>query len=116
MPGHCDNGEGSATLAHNPRLLMFRFGDSYFGKVDWVPGLFYVRTRFLHIWFFPFVPRQSYLFFDEPPGGSYLGVRIPLRWTTMKERRFAWPWTINVKITLRELMTELGIRGREHGG
>jgi hypothetical protein len=64
--------------------LMFIVGDNYYGKVDHVPGLFYVKTRFLHVWWFPFVPRESYLFFDEKPGwGGLRGVKIPLRWKSV---------------------------------
>src|SRR5262249_17721267 len=62
---------------------MFLFGDNYFGKTDHVPGLFLVRTRFLHIWFFPLVPRESYLFFDEQPADHHWGVRIPFHWKSV---------------------------------
>jgi hypothetical protein len=63
---------------------MLVFGDDYWGKVDWVPGLFYIKTRFLHIWWFPLVPRQSILFLDEnPPPKSPRGVAVPLRWKSV---------------------------------
>ena len=62
---------------------MFFFGDNYYGQVDRVRGLFFVRTRFLHIWFVPLIPRESYLFFDEQPDGQYIGVRIPLNWKSV---------------------------------
>jgi hypothetical protein len=63
---------------------MFVFGDDYWGKVDWVPGLFYVKTRFLHIWWLPMVPRESILFFDENPAPpSPRGVPISLRWKSI---------------------------------
>jgi len=62
---------------------MFFFGDNYYGKVDRVPGLFFVRTRFLHVWFVPLVPRESYLFFDGPPYGGYAGIRIRLNWKSV---------------------------------
>jgi hypothetical protein len=63
---------------------MFMVGDYYYGKVDHVPGLFYVKTRFLHIWWFPFVPRESWLFMDEAPvWGGRRGVRIAFRWKSV---------------------------------
>jgi hypothetical protein len=67
---------------------VFIFGDDYFGRVDSVPGLFCVKTRFLHIWWFPLVPRESYLFLDqESAGRGFDGIRVPLRW---KSVWFAW--------------------------
>ena len=63
---------------------MFIVGDDYWGKVDWLPGLFYVKTRFLHIWWFPLVPRGSVLFYDENPAPEEpRGVRIPMRWKSV---------------------------------
>ena len=64
------------------------FGDDYYGKVDWVPGLFYVRTRFLHVWWFPLIPRESYLFLEQPDAaGNPVALPIPLRWQSVW---FAW--------------------------
>jgi hypothetical protein len=37
------------------------FGEDLFGKVDQVPGLCHVRTRFLHVMFFPLGPTASFL-------------------------------------------------------
>src|ERR1051325_3264356 len=69
-------------------FLMFVFGDDYFGRVDSVPGLFSVKTRFLHIWWFPLIPRESYVFLDgDQTPGRHNGVRVPLRW---KSVFFAW--------------------------
>jgi hypothetical protein len=36
-------------------------GTQFYGKVDRVPGLCYVVTRFFHVWFIPLIPLQSYL-------------------------------------------------------
>lgn len=55
-------------------------GDDYYGKVDHVPGLFFVKTRFLHVWWFPLVPRDSHLILDDD---SRRGVSIPLRWKSV---------------------------------
>jgi hypothetical protein len=62
---------------------MFFFGDNYFGQVDRVPGLFHVKTRFLHIWFVPLVPRESYLFFDGVPDDTLVGIRIRFHWRSV---------------------------------
>lgn len=59
-------------------------GDDYFGKVDSVPGLFFVKTRFLHCNWFPLVPRESYLFLDAKTDFSgYCGVKIPFSWKSL---------------------------------
>jgi hypothetical protein len=47
---------------------MWIVGADYYGKVDRVPGRYYVRTRFLHVMFFPFVPTSSYVFLEQPNG------------------------------------------------
>ncbi len=56
------------------------YGDDYFGKVDHVPGLFFVKTRFLHCMWVPLVPRESYLMVEDeacPP------IQIRLRWKSV---------------------------------
>lgn len=55
---------------------MFIVGDGYYGKCDRVPGLFHVKTRFLHIYWMPVVPRESYLVFES--SGGQQGIAIPL--------------------------------------
>ena len=62
--------------------LMF-YGKRMYGKVDQVAGAFYVVTVFLHVSFFPFVPRESWLILDGSDregllGSSGKGMRIPL--------------------------------------
>jgi hypothetical protein len=42
-------------------LLSIIGGLSFFGKVDHVPGLFHVATRFGHLFFIPIVPAGSFL-------------------------------------------------------
>ncbi len=44
------------------------FGTRFYGKVDHVPGLFHVATRFFHIQFFPLIPTGSYLVLEELKG------------------------------------------------
>jgi hypothetical protein len=50
------------------------FGTRNYGKVDHVPGLFYVATSFFHINFIPLIPVTTYIVVD----GSDRCVRIPM--------------------------------------
>src|SRR5215207_6184396 len=52
---------------------MIIFGTRLYGKVDHVPGLFYVATKFFHVQFVPLVPAGSFLIIDD---GSERGVAI----------------------------------------
>ncbi|MCA9012832.1 MAG: hypothetical protein KDB01_23940 [Planctomycetaceae bacterium] len=65
-------------------------GDHFYGKVDHVPGMFFVKTRFLHYLWIPVVPRESWLICDD---GTSARVRIPLRW---KSVLLAWVRTFLV--------------------
>jgi hypothetical protein len=56
---------------------MIIFGTRLFGKVDQVPGVGYVATRFFHIDYLPLVPSQSWLVFQQT-GKTWRGVKIPL--------------------------------------
>jgi hypothetical protein len=51
-------------------------GRGLYGKVDQVPGLFYVATLFTYENLFPMVPIRSYLIFE---GDSDRGIRLPLQ-------------------------------------
>ena len=55
---------------------MFIAGDTYYGKVDRLPGFFHVATRFLHVWWIPLIPRESYVIQENT--GEKRGVQIPL--------------------------------------
>jgi hypothetical protein len=44
---------------------MVVIGASLFGKIYAIPGVCYVATRFLHIFYVPFVPTSSWIVFDE---------------------------------------------------
>jgi hypothetical protein len=50
-------------------------GTRWYGRVDSVPGLFYVATRFHHLQFLPTFPLGSYLVFDDgtEQTGLFLG-------------------------------------------
>ncbi len=60
---------------------MIVFGHAYYGHVDWVPGLFYVKTRFLHFWWIPFAPCESWVVADD--GRGERGHRIRLSWKSV---------------------------------
>jgi hypothetical protein len=45
--------------------VIIHFGKSQFGKVDQVPGLFYVATDFFHINYIPLIPMSSYVIVEE---------------------------------------------------
>jgi len=62
--------------------MLWVFGKRYAGKVDCVPGLFFVKSYFLHVYWLPFVPQGSYLLWDDPQN-RFRGVRIPLCWRSV---------------------------------
>ena len=72
--------------------MIFVFGTRLFGKVDEVPGLFHVATRFGHLNFLPLVPVQSYVILSQQ-GGSFQGVAIPL---SGKSILIAWARAVGV--------------------
>jgi hypothetical protein len=45
--------------------MIIHFGTQMYGKVDHVPGLFHVGTRFFHVWFIPLIPVGSFLMLDN---------------------------------------------------
>src|SRR5258706_11011021 len=53
------------------------YGSRLYGKVDQVPGEFYVATEFFHSNFITVWPQRSWLIFHEAKEGWY-GVRIPM--------------------------------------
>jgi hypothetical protein len=56
--------------------MVIIWGSQLYGKVDHVPGLFYVATSFGHVWYFPFIPTGSYLIIDD--GTDENGVQITM--------------------------------------
>lgn len=57
--------------------MIFIFGNRLFGKVDEVPGLGHVATKYFHIDYLPLFPTESW-FVLEQNGNQWRGVRIPL--------------------------------------
>lgn len=76
--------------------MFFVFGSRLMGKVDEVPGLFHVATKFWHINFLPLVPMQSYVILGKN-GGSFRGVPIPM---SGKSVLAAWGRSIGVLAAL----------------
>src|SRR4051812_11366288 len=59
-------------------------GISGFGRIDHVPGVCYVETRFLHFGFFPLIPLESEIVLEARPDRGK-GISISLR-----SIAFAW--------------------------
>jgi len=63
-------------------------GTRLYGKVDQVPGLFYVATQFLYVQFVPLIPLGSYLVMDQARRRKgFSGCKIGL---SGKSVLFAW--------------------------
>lgn len=65
---------------------MIVFGTRLFGKVDAVPGLGHVATKFFHVNYVPLVPTASWLVIEES-GNDWRGCEIPL---STKSVMVAW--------------------------
>jgi len=55
--------------------VIYIFGTRLYGKVDHVPGLFYVATKFAHVNFVPLFPTEGWLVFDD---GRERGVKVSM--------------------------------------
>ena len=64
--------------------MIYIFGTKTYGKVDHLPGLFYVSTTFFHLNFVPLFPTGSYLIIDD---GKERGMKIGM---SGKSIAFAW--------------------------
>src|SRR5882672_11329916 len=53
------------------------YGSKLSGKVDAVPGLGFVATKFAHIYYVPLIPSQGWLVISQS-GNTWRGVRIPM--------------------------------------
>src|SRR5438552_2050914 len=68
-------------------MIVF-FGQRLYGKVDHVPGLFYVATQFFYLQFVPLIPTGTYLVLDgSEDGGNFRGKQITL---SGKSVLFGW--------------------------
>src|SRR4029077_7836611 len=60
------------------------YGYHLYGKVDQVPGKFFVATLFLHVTFMPVLPKKSYLVRVGDEGVlSFSGIAIPFSWKSV---------------------------------
>jgi hypothetical protein len=87
---------------------MVILGRRYAGTVDYVRGLFFVKTYFCHIYWLPWFPLGSYLLWDDPKT-PYRGVRIPLCWRSVFKAWLCWyPLQIICLFAIFALMVPLG--------
>src|SRR5205807_1455815 len=72
--------------------MIFVSGKRLCGKVDQVPGLFHVATRFLHIYWIPLCPTQTFLIAKNlrldakglpAVADGRAGIRIPRSWKSV---------------------------------
>jgi hypothetical protein len=92
---------------------MFIYGSRLYGKVDKVPGLGHVATRFIHIDFVPLIPTGSFLVLAQA-GKSFRGVPIPL---SFKSIAVTWLRAASlVAGILGAIFTLVGVSDSRHGG
>jgi uncharacterized membrane protein (GlpM family) len=59
--------------------MIFFFGTRNYGKVDHVPGLFYLSTQFFYLQFVPLVPTGTHLIIDgSEQGNGFRGIKLGL--------------------------------------
>ena len=66
--------------------MVIVWGSKLMGKVDVVPGLFHVATKFGHLWYLPLIPTGTFVVLSES-GDAFQGVQIS---TSLKSIAFAW--------------------------
>ena len=66
--------------------MIIIWGSRMYGKVDVVPGLFHVETKFGHLWYIPLFPVETYVVLNKDNEG-WNGVKIPL---SPKSIIYAW--------------------------
>jgi hypothetical protein len=66
--------------------MIIIYGSKLYGKVDVVPGLFHVETKFGHLWYIPLIPVESYVVFGKS-GENFNGIKIPM---SFKSICYAW--------------------------
>jgi len=60
------------------------WGKKLFGRLDRLPGAFYIATLFHHFWFMPLLPIESFVVFEGTEyRGQFQGVPIPLDWRSV---------------------------------
>ncbi|RYZ39067.1 MAG: hypothetical protein EOO71_21520 [Myxococcaceae bacterium] len=91
---------------------MIIFGTRLYGKVDAIPGLGYVATRFGHLNFVPLLPTEGWLVVSEE-GDGWRGQAIPI---SMKSVLVAWARTVFLIAGLPSLLIGLAIFFTEGAG
>ena len=68
--------------------MIIIWGQRMYGKVDEVPGLFHVRTRFFHLWFIPLIPLATFVVLaGSESGNGFKGKQIAM---SFKSVLFGW--------------------------
>jgi hypothetical protein len=49
--------------------MIFIWGARLYGKVDEVPGMFHVATKFGHLWYIPLIPMGSHIIIEKSSQG-----------------------------------------------
>jgi hypothetical protein len=57
--------------------MIIIWGSRLYGKVDEVPGMFHVATKFGHLWYIPLIPMGSHLIIEQT-GRGWRGVPLGL--------------------------------------
>ena len=76
--------------------MVIVYGSRLMGRVDRVPGMFHVATRFGHVYYLPLIPLQSFIVLSEN-GDQFQGVPIPM---SGKSILFAWARAILFLMTI----------------
>src|ERR1051325_1234812 len=57
--------------------MIIIWGSRLYGKVDEVPGMFHVATKFGHLWYIPLIPLGSHIVLEQT-GRGWRGMPVPL--------------------------------------
>jgi hypothetical protein len=57
--------------------MIIIWGARLYGKVDEVPGMFHVATKFGHVWYIPLIPMGSHIVLERT-GQGWRGLPVPL--------------------------------------
>ena len=56
--------------------MILIWGSNYHGRVDRVPGFFYVQTKFFHMYYIPLIPTESWIVLEgTETGDGFQGVQ-----------------------------------------
>jgi hypothetical protein len=68
--------------------MIIIWGQKLYGRVDRVPGHFYVATRFFHLWYIPLIPLGSWIVLEGTEAGDgWRGASIGV---SLKSTLFGW--------------------------